>query len=165
VGLGRLLAGGARPDLERRLRAHATDERWRVREAVAMALQRLGDDDVPRMLRIVGEWSAADDPLVLRAAVAGVCEPRLLRRPEATRAALDACERATKALAAVPPEARHDPRVRTLRQGLGYCWSVAVAADPEHGLARFEALSTSTDPDVAWVVRENRRKARLARLL
>ena len=55
--------------------------------------------------------------------------------------------------------------MRTLRQALGYCWSVAVAADPEHGLPRFLALSASPDPDVAWVVRENRRKARLARLL
>ncbi|MBK8470265.1 MAG: hypothetical protein IPL45_10910 [Actinomycetales bacterium] len=87
IGLGRILAEGGHNDLgsvRERLRAHAGDERWRVREAVAMAVQRLG---------------------------------------------------------------------------------VAVAADPERGLPRFLALSASSDPDVRWVVRENGRKARLAKLL
>jgi hypothetical protein len=55
--------------------------------------------------------------------------------------------------------------VRTLRQALGYCWSVAVAAAPAAGLPRFQALEEYDDRDVAWIVRENRRKARLAKLL
>jgi hypothetical protein len=55
--------------------------------------------------------------------------------------------------------------VRTLRQALGYCWSVAVAADPAAGLPRFLALAASPDPDVAWVVHSNRGKARLAGVL
>ena len=54
--------------------------------------------------------------------------------------------------------------MRTLRQALGYCWSVAVAADPESGLAAFRALDES-DPDVAWIVRSNAGKARLTGLL
>lgn len=75
VGLGQLLADGARREVEQRLRAHAMDERWRVREAVAMALQRLGDRDVRRVLDVVTEWADDTDPLVQRAAAAGVCEP------------------------------------------------------------------------------------------
>lgn len=63
------------------------------------------------------------------------------------------------------PGWRHDSPVRVLRKALGYCWSVAVAADPSRGLPRFQALAGSTDPDVVWIVRENRKKARLARLL
>lgn len=55
--------------------------------------------------------------------------------------------------------------MRSLRQALGYCWSVAVAADPVAGMPRFLALGDSTDRDVAWIVRENGKKARLARLL
>lgn len=165
VGLGRLLAEGAGAGTERRLRTHATDERWRVREAVAMALQRLGDADPPRLLDVVSRWVAEPDPLVQRAAAAGICEPRLLRTPEAAARAVEVCERATEALAARPAAERRDPAVRALRKGLGYCWSVAVAADPPAGLPRFRALSASTDADVAWIVRENTRKARLATLL
>jgi hypothetical protein len=52
-----------------------------------------------------------------------------------------------------------------LRQALGYCWSVAIAADAATGLPLFTALTTSKDRDVQWIVRENSKKARLARLL
>ena len=56
VGLGRLLAEGE-PGLLPTLRAFASDPRWRLREAVAMALQRLGDADMPRLLAAAREWS------------------------------------------------------------------------------------------------------------
>ena len=78
--------------------------------------------------------------------------------------ALDACERATRHLATREPEERKTPDSRTLRLALGYCWSVAVAADPTHGLPAFAALDTD-DPDVAWIVTQNSRKKRLSCLL
>ncbi len=165
VGLGRLLAEVDAGDVLQHLRVHAADDRWRVREAVAMALQRLGDSDWHRMLDVVTDWANDQNPLVQRAAAAGVCEPRLLRRPEAAATAIDVCDRTTRSLAARPRHERRDSGVRALRQGLGYCWSVAVAADAVGGLPRFRALSELADPDVAWIVRENSRKARLAKLL
>ncbi|MCL3862296.1 HEAT repeat domain-containing protein [Actinotalea sp. K2] len=168
VGLGRRLADGAAGadgDLEHQLHAHASDGRWRVREAVAMALQRLGDTDPARMFRLCAIWAGDPDPLVQRAAVAGVCEPRLLDGPDAARVAVDICELVTRSLAARPREERRRPEVRVLRRGLGYCWSVAVAADPRLGLPRLRALLDSPDPDVGWIVRENLSKARLSRLL
>jgi hypothetical protein len=154
VGLGRLVAEGNRRHLAR-LRELASDPSWRIREAVAMALQRWGDDDFDSMAAEARRW-ADGSPLENRAAVAGVCEPHLLRVPEAARQALELIERATDCL----PESRD----RVLRQALGYCWSVAVAALPEEGLPRFERLERSSDPDLQWVARENMKKARLARL-
>jgi hypothetical protein len=165
VGLGRLLADSPREDVEARLRHHAADPRWRVREAVAMALQRLGDADRERLSRLVLAWAHDADPLVQRAAAAGICEPRLLTDPGTAAVAVDVCRSATEALVARPADSRRDPGVRALRKGLGYCWSVAIAADPAPGLAQFRAWEGSTDPDVAWVVRENHKKSRLARLL
>lgn len=163
IGLGRLLAEGAQ--VEARLRQHATDARWRVREAVAMALQRLGDADLPRLLDLVTSWAVHPHPLVQRAAVAGVCEPRLLQTPAAAACAVSVCAQLTQGLAAIPADKRRDVGVRSLRQALGYCWSVAVAADPAAGLPHFRALISSDDPDVAWIMRENSKKARLAKLL
>jgi hypothetical protein len=165
VGLGAQLAGGSDGTIEARLHRFAGDSRWRVREAVAMALQRLGDADFARLQEIVEAWSADEGPLVMRAAIAAVCEPRLLRSREAAAVALSSCDRVTTALAGLPVGARKDPDVRTLRQALGYCWSVATAADPEAGLARFQALGGVDDPDVRWIVKQNSRKARLARYL
>lgn len=161
VGIGR---DAGNPQVAARLHELSKDGRWRVREAVAMGLQRLGDHDLAALERIVLEWADDPHPLVQRAAAAAICEPRLLRTPPAAATAVEVCLRATAGLAARPVAQRRDDDVRTLRQGLGYCWSVAVAADPVPGLAAFAALDV-TDADVAWVVRENRSKKRLARLL
>jgi hypothetical protein len=147
------------------LREYARDGRWRVREGVAMALQRLGDADSSRLRRLTREWADDADPLVQRAAVAGICEPRLLRQPDNRAHALALCHAVTESLAERPVEVRASDGVRVLRQALGYCWSVAVAADPSAGLPLFAVLSGHTDPDVQWIVRENRKKSRLARLL
>lgn len=164
VGLGRLLAEREDADLVRRLHSLAADQRWRVREAVAMALQRLGDQDPPRLWQLARTWSEDSGPLVQRSAAAGVCEPRLLSGEGAT-VALHVCATVTASLAERPEMERRTDAVRTLRQALGYCWSVAVAAAPDQGLPTFLALSQSPDPDVAWIVRENLKKKRLQKAL
>ncbi|HEY3545574.1 MAG TPA: HEAT repeat domain-containing protein [Propionicimonas sp.] len=165
VGLGRLLADAPDAAVTARLKALAADPRWRVREGVAMALQRLGDADPERLWPLVRGWVLDPDPLVQRAAVAGACEPRLLRPAGAAAVALEVCGTATTTLAARPPGERRSDGVRSLRQALGYCWSVAVAADPGAGVARFQELAGDPDPDVRWIVRENGRKARLVQAL
>lgn len=147
------------------LHARAADPLWRVREAAAMALQRIGDDDPAALRALVAAWADDPHPLVRRAAVAGVCEPRLLKDPTTAAAALDACAVATASIEALPAGARRDTDVRTLRQALGYCWSVAVAAAPGTGLPAYRALTGSPDPDTAWIARENAKKTRLSRLL
>ena len=152
------------PVYEERARALAGDERWRVREGVAIGLQLFGDTAPRRLAATVSRWADDPDPLVKRAAVAAICEPRLLRSPEMAAVAVEVCASLTRWLAASAREGRSQPAGRTLRQALGYCWSVAVAADPEAGLAPFLALDTS-DADVRWIVDQNRRKKRLSRLL
>lgn len=164
-GVGRLLLESGDDALLDLLHTRAADLLWRVREATAMALQRLGDADPAALRRVLAAWVTDPHPLVRRAAVAGVCEPRLLHDPATARAALDACAAATASVEALPGDARRDPDVRTLRQALGYCWSVAVAGDPAAGLPAFAALAASADHDTAWMVRENLKKTRLRRLL
>ena len=161
AGIGRLVLEG-RPALVADLRRRAEDGRWRVREGVALALQRIGDGD-PGLLRAVTSDWAAGPPLVQRAAVAGLCEPRLLRAPGTADHALAVLDRVTASLAALVADRRRDPDVRVLRQGLGYCWSVAVAAAPGPGFDALERWAASPDRDVRWVLRENLRKARLLR--
>jgi hypothetical protein len=164
VALGRHFGQGDRGQ-EAVLRSCASDSRWRVREGVAMALQRAGDDDPDRAFAAAERWADDPDPLVRRAVVAAVCEPRLLRDPVYARRALALLEGITSDLAASPVDDRRSAGVRALRQALGYGWSVAIAALPDDGLAAFRRLESSDDGDVAWIVRENRKKARLKRVL
>jgi hypothetical protein len=160
VGLGRLVAEG-RDDIVPELRDHASDSRWRVREGVAMALQRVGDADVGGLLEIARDW-AEGSPHVQRAAVAAVAEPRLIREPEAGRIAVDVVDRVTTLLTRM--EERRSDEFRVLRQALAYCWSVVTAASPAYGKALMERWAGSADRDVHWILRENLKKTRLTRL-
>jgi hypothetical protein len=160
IGFGRLLAEGETSAL-RLLRTWSRDGRWRLREAVAMALQRYGARDMSAMLSAVEDW-ARGSPLEQRAAAAGACEPSLLRDPRHARRVLRMLDRITGSLARAQDRRREDHRV--LRQALGYCWSVAIAALPEAGKPLLEKWAESRDADVIWVVRENLGKARLGRI-
>ena len=159
LGLGRMLAEG-RSDLLPRLRLFASDPRWRIREAVAMALQRLGAESMDSLLDEMENWSQGSD-LERRAAAAALCEPTQLRRDEHARRALEVLDRITGDLQKA--EGRASDGFRALRKGLGYCWSVAVEASPELGKPMMERWLLSEDADVRWVMKENLRKKRLLR--
>ena len=160
VGLGRLLAEGDTRVLKV-LRIHASDPRWRIREAVAMALQRLGDKDMNQLIVAMREWSQGT-PLEQRAAVAGLCEPRLLGQAKHVRAVLQILDKITATLEHAHNRQSED--LIALRKGLGYCWSVAVAALPREGKACMEKWLVTANKDIQWVMRENLKKTRLARM-
>ena len=63
-----------------------------------------------------------------------------------------------------PTTDRKNNAFKTLRQGLGYCWSVVVAALPETGKPLMEKWLASPDPGVRWIMAENLKKNRLARM-
>jgi hypothetical protein len=139
----------------------ASDPRWRVREGVAIALQRMGREDMSHLLAEMQAWSA-EGPYIQRAAAAGLCEPALLRHREHAVQTLVILDQITTSLAA-SRDRKHDG-LRVLRKALGYCWSVAAAAAPENARPYFEKWMQSRDKDVAWVMKSNLAKARMAAL-
>lgn len=160
VGMGRLLAEGDRSLLPV-LRSFAADSRWRIREAVAMALQRLGDTDMDALIIEMNIWSLST-PLEQRAAAAAICEPRLLSKPQHALDAMNILHTITESI--TRQEDRHSEGFLVLRKGLAYCWSVAVAALPDAGKKAMEAWLENDDKDIRWIMRENLKKNRLARM-
>ena len=161
VGLGRLAVEGDTAALDE-LRGHANDPRWRVREAVAMALQRVGDADMTTLLQVATDWSEGS-AYERRAVVAALAEPRLLRDPEAARVVIDLFDRISGSFERDDSDRKAEDRI-ALRKGLGYGWSVVIAADPTRGEPAFERWLGSGDPDIRWICRENLKKARLTRM-
>lgn len=141
------------------LRELAADRRWRVREGVAIALQRLGREDMPMLLAEMKSWSR-DDSFVQKAAAAGLCEPALLKRPEEAVEVLAILDRITTSVATA--EHRRDEGFKVLRQALGYCWSVAAAAAPQNARPYIEKWLRSRDKDIVWIMKSNLSKARMA---
>jgi hypothetical protein len=160
VGLGRLVAEGRR-DLLDELRILANDPRWRVREGVAIGLQRLGARDMRALLGVMRAWQGGS-LLERRAVVAALCEPPLLRDSAVVQEVLDILDAITASLVQEPD--RRAEEFKVLRKALAYGWSVAVVADPSAGKPLLEKWLGSNDRDVAWLARENLKKDRLRRM-
>ncbi len=135
VGLGRLLAEGGQVAQERStllqvIRPFAADPRWRLREAVAMALQRWGKVDMAALLDSMETWSKGSW-LEKRAAAAALAEPALLHEQAYACSALLILDGITASMENSPES--HDPDFKVLQQGMSYCWSVVVVAAPMDG--------------------------------
>jgi len=160
AGLGRIAL--IEPDAVMKwLHELASDPRWRVREGVAIALQRIGAEDMPGLLTLMKVW-AQEGRYVQRAAVAGLCEPAILKKNEDAVGVLVILDRITKSVALATD--RRDEAFEVLRKALGYGWSVAAAAAPKNAKPYLEKWLRSTDKDVTWIMRSNLRKARMAPL-
>jgi hypothetical protein len=159
VGLGRLIAQG-QSDLWPTLRSYACDPRWRIREAVAMALQRVGNVDMDSLLDKMEDW-VGGTWLEMRAAAAGLAEPALLREVGQILRALEILDRVTTTVEAAQ---ERDEAFKTLCKGLSYCWSVVVVALPVQGKGAMERWLSSQDKDVRRIMQENMKKNRLVKM-
>ena len=144
-----------------RLRQLANDPRWRMREAVAFGLQRLLARRPAETMEAVQGWAVADGWLEMRAAVAGIAEPAVLKDRKSAPAALHIHRRIFDCLHQA--EDRRSEPFRVLRKGLAYTLSVVVQAVPEQGFAFIDQLVDSGDPDIRWIVKQNLKKNRLVR--
>lgn len=160
MGLGRLLAEG-RTEWLATLRESASDGRWRIREAVAMALQRWGQTEMELLLREMEGWGKGS-LLERRAAAAALCEPSLLKDTDDASRVLEVLDGITASIEGM--EDRTSDQFKALRKGLGYCWSVAVAAAPQEGKKLMEKWLANEDADVRWIMKQNLRKKRLERM-
>jgi hypothetical protein len=160
VGLGRLLAEGDAIVLGQ-IRPYASDPRWRMREGVAMALQRLGKRDMPALLEAMETWSEGNW-LEKRAAAAALAEPILLYSEKDALLALQILDRITASTEHLSETKNEGFKI--LQKGLGYCWSVVAAAVPEEGKRLMEKWLTCPDPAIRRIMQENLKKKRLVRI-
>ena len=159
IGLGKLAAND--PKLFDHLRKYASDPRWRIREAVATGLQLVGDQDMDLLLKEMQTWSKGNW-YEKRATAAALAEPRLLKQSEYAKKVLQVLNELTKSMENA--DGPRDEAFKVLRQAMGYCWSVGVAALPESGKPMMEKWLNSPDKDIHWVMKENLKKNRLIKM-
>jgi hypothetical protein len=159
IGLGKSLLLGDMTAFTR-LRAQASDPRWRTREGVAMALQMYGLKNMDALLAEMEKW-ARGNMLEQRAAAAALCEPALLRDKEQVARVLRILDEITSSI--IPNNDRKSEEFKALKKGLSYCWSVAVAAYPAEGKKLMEKWFSSEDKDIRSIMKENLKKNRLER--
>ena len=141
----------------------ASNASWRVREGVAMAFQRLLPAAPQETLSHLSMLAYTGDYLQQRAAIATIAEPASLNVPSTVSEALNMQRVILERLHQAPVADRKREDFRALRKALGYTLSVVTAATPEHGFALMRDCATWGDADIAWVLRENLKKKRLAK--
>jgi hypothetical protein len=144
-----------------RLRPYASDPRWRIREALATGLQLTGDQNMDLLLKEMRAWSKGSW-YEKRAAAAALAEPRLLKQPRQIKRVLQILNQITDSMAR--GEGANDESFKVLRQAMGYCWSVVVAALPEAGKPAMEKWLNSEDKHIQWIMKENLKKNRLVKM-
>jgi len=159
LGLGKLAA--SEPKQFACLRAYASDPRWRIREAVATGLQLVGDQDMQLLIKEMGQWGQGNW-YEKRAAAAALAEPRLLKEPHIVQRVLQILDQITASMQEA--DNPKEEAFKVLRQAMGYCWSVAVAALPKAGQPAMEKWLASPNPDIRWMMKENLKKNRLIKM-
>lgn len=152
-----------RSEIAELIRSGASDERWRVREGAAIALQRIGLANFGELQTIADAWLPSATLLEQRAILAALAEPPLLRAPGAADYALTVTDRILVTVRGLDAAARKREDFRVLRQALEYAISVIVAASPPAGFARMRAWSAIDDRDITRILRANLGKARLSK--
>jgi hypothetical protein len=164
LGLGRI--GRTDPvresDVLIYVKSAALDERWRIREAAAMAIQDLMDVRPEATIAILQGWIQEDNYLLHRAVAAGVAEPRFMKNQEIARDALDLHKVILENVAHEPD--RRDPDYMVLVKGLCYTLSVVITGIEQEGFTYLEDLLATNHPILQKIVRENLKKKRLIRL-
>lgn len=160
VGLGKLISQGNMEYL-RVLRAFSADPRWRIREGVAMALQIYGESHMDNLIKEMTKWVLGNS-YMKRAAIAALCEPKLLSQKEQVASVLRILDEVTNTI--LDTNDRLDEGFIALRKGLAYCWSVAIVHNSEVGIPMFEKWLSTQDKDIKWIIKENLRKNRLLKM-
>ncbi len=144
-----------------RLKELANYPRWRTREGVAMAIQRLITKQPERTLRQLESWVENRHWLVMRAVAAGIAEPANLKERRMAESALELHKKIFSQI--LVTDERKSSDFKTLKQTLGYSLSVIISAVPKEGFEYMQQLVGSRDSDILQIVKENLKKNRLVK--
>lgn len=140
----------------------ASDSRWRMREAVGMALMRITKDYPEKTIGILKAWIKKDKWLEMRAIAAGLAEPELLKsNNKIPEKILQVFKSIFQGILIANDETRKKKSFKVLRKDFGYCLSVVVKKIPENGFKYMEKLARIDNKDIIWILKENLRKNRL----
>lgn len=158
LGLGDYLSKYHDGGLLMQLRERASDPRWRIREAVVLALQTIGQKNISRLLRYAKSWIKGS-PIEQQVAIAALCNSELLSKHKVGREVIDLLDLATATMIELDEEQNEE--YESLRETLNDSWSEAVAVLPEKGKSKIERWIKENHPVVNSILMKNLEEGRL----
>ena len=152
------VAASANPEIFKKA---ANSDNWRIRESAVLGLQNLGLKDLDSLYSIFDSWENAN-LLEKRCIAATLCEPALIKTGEKAEKILGVLNEYMEIIE-MEKNVKSD-EYKVFKKSMGYCISVAVAANPEKGKEFFEAWMRSPNSEVRWILSENLKKDRLRKM-
>ena len=142
------------------IRKYASHKSWRIREAVAMGIQEISEENMQATLKNITKMQVGNF-YEKRAVVAGLCEPKLLKDIKVANTVIRILNEITEAF-------NHNDKLaddeESLRKTLAYAWSVAIVHAPTNGKKAFEKLLEIESKHIKWIIKENLKKNRLIKM-
>jgi len=154
---------GVRGEVLGSIKAAASDTRWRVREASAMAFQRIAEKDFSVVRDVFSSWVETATLMEMRAMEAALAHPPILSVRETADFCFEVTDAILRHVESLPADERRSEDFRVLRKGLEYTIGVFAAAAPDAGFPFLRRWAWSDDADVVGIIRRNLAKSRLAR--
>jgi hypothetical protein len=145
------------------IKAAMNDNRWRTREASAMALQRIAENNIAAVKDCIHGMYAQSNNLEKRTFIAALAHPPILGEPETARFSLEISDRILESILVLDKEARKKEDFRVLEKGLQYALSVFAAFLPEEGFELLKKYAEVKDVSINKIIKSNLTKARLTK--
>ena len=145
------------------IKAAANDSRWRVREAVAIGLQWIEEEDFSESEEFFDKWINEASLLERRAIIAALAHPPILKDQDNVRFCFKITEIVLSDLIKLGKEVRKSEEFRVLRKGLEYAISVFVVNLPKEGFEFMKKWAQKDDPEIRKVLKSNLGKSRLTK--
>lgn len=145
------------------LKSYANDKRWRIREAVAMAFQRIAENNFIIINEIFSNWIVNATLLEKRAIIATLAHPPILDNKDNVLFCLQITEEILTHIHTLNKDIRKTEDYRVLKKGLEYAISVFVEKLPLEGFVLLQKWGQIDDVDIKRIVTSNLGKARLTK--
>lgn len=139
------------------------DKRWRVREGVAMGLQRIAEKDFSSIKEYFSMWYTNSTYLEKRAFVAALAHPPILKNEEIAKFSLKISEDILDDIISYSKASRRLENFTVLSKGLQYALSVFISDLPEEGFDLLKKYTSLNDPDLNKIIKSNLGKSRLTK--
>ncbi|MDF2596457.1 MAG: hypothetical protein K0R69_2798, partial [Clostridia bacterium] len=135
------------------IKAAMNDNRWRTREASAMALQRIAENNIAAVKDCIHGMYAQSNNLEKRTFIAALAHPPILGEPETARFSLEISDRILESILVLDKEARKKEDFRVLEKGLQYALSVFAAFLPEEGFELLKKYAEVKDVSINKIIK------------
>lgn len=137
------------------------DKRWRMREAAAMAFQKIGEEDFDTIKSIFQDRLAYSNFLEKRGIIAALAHPPILKCKENAVFSLECSEYILSNISHLEPEILKTDSFKVLSKGMEYAVSVFVAALPKEGFELLKKYAVVEHKAMKKIIKSNLGKARL----